>query len=154
MCDVASVIWVGSRGLLLERSSVVYLKSGAAQLSCAYTPLLKHPPYIHSPPTMRNLLVVHVWLRPFWAKSIFGQSIFGPKLVFYKCGAEGWGLRRCAPNGEPTRKSGAPEGVGPEGWGAQNFALFSLSRHNFLSFFFLLGVFSWNSSGFSEGRTL
>ena len=44
---------------------------------------------------------------------------------------------------------GAPKGGAPKGgartWGAQNFALFSLSRLNFNSFFFLVGVFSWNS---------
>ena len=56
---------------------------------------------------------------------------------------------------------GTPEGWEPEGWsaesrkmgprrvglltggGAQNFTLFSLSRHNFHS----LGVFSWNFGG-------
>ena len=41
-------------------------------------------------------------------------------------GPEGWG-----------RKPGKSEGL--EGWGAQHFALFSFSRHNFLSFFPLLG---------------
>ena len=44
MYDVAAVIWVWSRGLLLERSSVDNGKSEAAQLSCACTPLLEHPP--------------------------------------------------------------------------------------------------------------
>ena len=34
---------------------------------------------------------------------------------------------------------------------AQNFALFSLSRHNFHSFFSLLGVLSWNFGGVFEG---
>ena len=34
-----------------------------------------------------------------------------------------------------------PKGGGPEGWGPY-FRVFSLSRHNFLSFFSLLGVFS------------
>ena len=39
-------------------------------------------------------------------------------------------------------KGGAPEGWGPEGWeGAQNFALFSLSRHNFLPSSSLGGLF-------------
>ena len=33
---------------------------------------------------------------------------------------------------------------------AQNFALFSLSCHNFLSFFPLLGVLSWNFGGVSK----
>ena len=33
---------------------------------------------------------------------------------------------------------------------AQNFALFSLSRHSFLSFFSLLGVLSWNFGGVLE----
>ena len=54
------------------------------------------------------------------------------------------GLPRVGPRGGP-KKGWAPN----EGWGAQNFALFfSLSRHNFLSFFSLLGVFSWNFGGF------
>ena len=45
----------------------------------------------------------------------------------------------------------APQGGGLEGWRAQNFALFfPLSRHNFLSFFTLLGVFSWNFGGVYE----
>ena len=35
---------------------------------------------------------------------------------------------------------------------AQNFALFSFSRHNFHSFFSLLGVFSFSFSGVFEGR--
>ena len=36
-----------------------------------------------------------------------------------------------------------PDGWGPEGWVAQNFALFSLSRHNFLS---------WPEGGTPKGR--
>ena len=35
--------------------------------------------------------------------------------------------------------------MGPRRVGAQNFALFSRSRHNLNSFFLLVGVFSWNS---------
>ena len=46
-------------------------------------------------------------------------------------GPEGWG----------------PAGWGPEGWGAKKLSLFPRSRHNFLSFFPLLGVFSWNFGG-------
>ena len=52
------------------------------------------------------------------------------------------------------KRGGAPKGWGPEGVGprrggvAQNFALFfSLSRHNFHSFFPLLGVIKWNFGG-------
>ena len=41
-----------------------------------------------------------------------------------------------------ARRGGGPKGWGPEGVGAQNFALFSISHNNFLSFFPLLGVLS------------
>ena len=55
-----------------------------------------------------------------------------------------------APRGGAPRsgapRSGAPRSGAPRG-GAQNFALFSLSRHNFLSFFSLLGILSWNFGG-------
>ena len=43
----------------------------------------------------------------------------------------------------------APKG-GPEGWGAQNFALFSLALFSF--FLPLLGVVSWNFGGVIEGQ--
>ena len=58
--------------------------------------------------------------------------------------------------GPRTQKSGAPKGEGPEVWGpvgcgARNFALFfSVSGPHFLSFFPLLGVFSWNFGGVFE----
>ena len=46
--------------------------------------------------------------------------------------------------GQTRRKVGG----GPEGWGAQNFALFfSVSRSHFRSFCLSLGVFSWNFGG-------
>ena len=47
---------------------------------------------------------------------------------------------------EPS-KSGIPKGGGPKGWGAQNFALFFLSRRKFHSFFSLWGVFSLSPGG-------
>ena len=52
-------------------------------------------------------------------------------------GLEGWGLE------------GWAEGWGPAGCGPRFFSLF---RHNFLSFFSLLGVFSWNFGGVFEGQ--
>ena len=55
-------------------------------------------------------------------------------------GPEGWGPEGWGPLG--PRRVGASEGGG-----AQNFALFSLSRHNFLSFFLLSGIFSLNCGG-------
>ena len=80
----------------------------------------------------------------------------------------GWGPEGWEP--KPPKGGGAPKGGGPEGWGArrvggQNFALFSLSRHNFhfffslsgcllVSFFLSLGVFSWNFGGVLVGRDL
>ena len=46
------------------------------------------------------------------------------------------------------------QGGGPEGWRAQNFAFFSLSRRNFISCLSLslLGVLSLNFGGVFEGR--
>ena len=78
-------------------------------------------------------------------KHPFGpQRVEPPKSGAPKCAGQS------RKNGAP--KGGAPKGGGPEGWGApkggapQNFALFSLSRHNFLSSF-SLGVLSWNFGG-------
>ena len=112
--------------------------------------------------------------------TIFGQSIFGQFVCFngFKIyGApEGWGPRRVGgPNPEkvePRRvgapKGGGPEGwgprrvggpnkekvgprrVGPEGWGAQRFALFFPSPAPFSLFLFFSGVFSWNFNGVFE----
>ena len=63
-------------------------------------------------------------------------------------GFEGWGFEGW---GGPTQKKWGPEGYGPEGGarrvGAQNFALFSLSRRKIRSFLPSLGVFSWNFGG-------
>ena len=53
-------------------------------------------------------------------------------------GFEGWGAPRV--------------GGGPEGWGAQNFAHFSLSCRENHSFLPSLGVFSWNFSGVLVSR--
>ena len=108
----------------------------------------------------RSLAIVfhHLWPTPSLAKRMTncGQTKFGQHhvLVFEVGwgagsggrwsgrGPEGEGLRReRAPNLEKVE---GPEGlrprrVGPEGWEAQNFAFFSFSCHNFLSFFPLLG---------------
>ena len=54
-------------------------------------------------------------------------------------------------------KGGENKGGHPKGGGARNFAFFfplSLSRHKFLSFFPLLGVFSWNFGGALKRRAL
>ena len=51
------------------------------------------------------------------------------------------------------RRVGAQK-VGPEGWEAQNFALFSLSRHNFHSLFPLLGSFRGNLVVFGSAGAL
>ena len=48
-------------------------------------------------------------------------------------GSRGVGVQWCGPGGGGPRRVGSPE-----------FRVFSLSRHNFLSFFPLLGVFSWS----------
>ena len=41
-----------------------------------------------------------------------------------------------------------PRRVEPGGWEGPKFrSFFSLSRHNFLSFFSLFGVLSWNFGG-------
>ena len=51
-----------------------------------------------------------------------------------------------------------PRRVGPEGWGPKggrpkiSLFFFPLFHHNFLSFFPLLGVFSWNVGGVFGGR--
>ena len=54
-----------------------------------------------------------------------------------------------APNPEKVRapKGGRPEGWGPEKVKGPRFAFFSVSRHNFHSFFSLLGVLSLNFGG-------
>ena len=54
--------------------------------------------------------------------------------------------------GRAGPRRGGPEGRGPERQGAQNFALFFLSRSHFRSFCVSLGVFSWNFGGVFEGR--
>ena len=57
-----------------------------------------------------------------------------------------------APRGGGRRRVG-PQRVGPRRVGGPKFrAFFSLSRHNFLSFFSLLGVFSWNFGGVFEAQ--
>ena len=92
------------------------------------------------------------------ALSVGPRRVWGPK---GRRGPEGWRAPKGvgAPKGGAPRRAGGPEGRGapkgvcggPEGWGGggeQNFAFFfSLSRHNFLSFFSLLGVLSWNFGG-------
>ena len=52
---------------------------------------------------------------------------------------EGWRPKRWGPSGGASRVGSLR--LGPEGWEGQNFAFFSLSRHNFLSFFLFLGSF-------------
>ena len=54
-----------------------------------------------------------------------------------------------APKGG-AQKGGAQKGGGPKGGGPKFRSFFSLSRHNFLSFFTLLGVLSWNFGGVFE----
>ena len=79
---------------------------------------------------------------------------FGQFLDEEFLGPEGW---RPKPGKSGVPKPGAPKGEalkggGPKGVGAQNFALFSLSRHIFHSFLPLLLVLSWNFGGVFEGR--
>ena len=64
-------------------------------------------------------------------------------------GPKGWGARGVEGRRVGFPKSGVPEGWGGggEGWEAQNFALFSLSRPQFRSFCLSLSVFSWNFGG-------
>ena len=64
----------------------------------------------------------HFWPRPLLARSFLSLLA-----------QEGWGL------------GPRPQRVGPGRAGPQFRFFFPLSRHNFLSFFPLLGVFSWNS---------
>ena len=107
-----------------------------------------------------------------WAKGV-GLLRGGPRKVGApkgggpkprKVGPEGWGPEGWAPRKVGPRRVG-PKGWCPEGWHprvghrrvgqrrvgeAQNFALFFPPRHNFLSFFSLLGVLSCNFGGFFE----
>ena len=56
----------------------------------------------------------------------------------------------------PPPHTPPPSSAGPPSAGSQNLAFFSLSRHNFLSFFFfsLLGVFAWNFGGARSARAM
>ena len=64
-------------------------------------------------------------LRPILTSANFWMLNFG---TWKKWSPEGW-----------SAEGWSPEGWSPEGWRAQNFAFFSLLRHNFLSSFSLLG---------------
>ena len=50
--------------------------------------------------------------------------------------------------GAPKGEKWGPKGWAAKGWASKNLALFIfVSRSHFLSFFPLLGVFSWNFGG-------
>ena len=85
----------------------------------------------------------------------FGQSNFGQSI-------SGSGVCVMAPKDGPkprkngARKGGAPKGAapkgGPEGWGAQNFALFLPSPTTNFALFISLCVFSWSFGGVWKRR--
>ena len=67
-------------------------------------------------------------------------------------GGHGCGGRGVGPRGGGAKKGGAPKGGAPKGGGPKFRAFFFLSRHNFLSFFSLLRVLSWNFGGVFEAQ--
>ena len=103
-------------------------------------------------------IVQHFWacstffgrVQHFWACSTFLGRVQHFLGVFNMCWACSTFLLH-GPSSAGTPPDPAPHGP-PSPRTAQNFALFSLSRHIFLSFFPLLGVFSWNFGGVFEGR--
>ena len=99
------------------------------------------------------------WCPEWWAETIFGQSVFGhPYLTI--CGqihfgpVHFWPIRFwpicvfCGFTICAARKGGGPEGWwGPDGWEAQNFALFFPLPLHFRSFCLSLCVFPWFFGG-------
>ena len=133
-----SLSWGSFRGIF-----VVFLKVGTLKCGCLGSravvceprrPTLGHP----------YLAELGQFLLTKFGQTAFGQFCFwwGPQGEGAQKGEgpKGW---RPEGVGAPTQKKG-PEGWarrvgGPKKWGAQNFALFSLSRRKFHSFFSLWG---------------